>query len=87
MLLACSIAFAGARVSRAEPAEDELAQLAQDEPLPESTLDPAAAPLFSLESPLGPIEYGLGRGLELGRTGFHIGGFTTVEFDLSLIHI
>jgi hypothetical protein len=39
-------------------------------------------PVFSLESPVGSIDYLAGRGLRLGRTGLTIGGFTTVEIDL-----
>lgn len=52
-----------------------------DEPLPEIMLRPGDAPLFSLDTPVGPLEYGLGRGLEIGRTGLHVGGFTTLAFD------
>ncbi len=37
--------------------------------------------LFSIDSPLGAIEYVAGRGLKLGRTRFTIGGFTTLEID------
>ena len=44
-------------------------------------LESEDAPLFEVDSPLGEIEYGLGRGLTLGDTGLHIGGFTTVAFD------
>lgn len=51
------------------------------EPVPESMLSPAEEPLFSIDSPIGPLEYGLGRGLRIGNTGIHVGGFTTVEFD------
>jgi hypothetical protein len=35
--------------------------------------------LFSLESPLGDIDYVVGRGLRLGWTGLTVGGFTTLE--------
>ncbi len=38
-------------------------------------------PLFSVESPIGAIEYRAGRGLHFGRTGLNIGGFTTLEFE------
>ncbi len=38
-------------------------------------------PLFSLDSPIGPIEYRAGRGLHFGRTGLNVGGFTTVEYE------
>ncbi len=54
---------------------------AAERPPPEETSDRALSPLFSFDSPLGSIEYGLGRGLRVGDTGLHIGGFTTVEFD------
>ena len=44
--------------------------------------DPSAGePVFSLDSPVGPIDYHAGRGLHIGRTGLTIGGFTTVEID------
>jgi len=36
-------------------------------------------PLFSLDSPLGAIEYVAARGLRLGWTGLTLGGFTTLE--------
>ncbi len=42
---------------------------------------PAGDPLFSLESPIGPLEYRAGRGLRFGNIGLNVGGFTTVEFD------
>ena len=32
--------------------------------------------LFSVDSPVGAIDYVAGRGLRLGRTGFHVGGYT-----------
>jgi len=38
-------------------------------------------PLFSVDSPLGSIDYVAARGLRLGRTGLTIGGFTTLEID------
>jgi hypothetical protein len=52
----------------------------------EAPLDPVrpsleSDPLFSLESPLGAIEYRAGRGLHLGWTGLNVGGFSTFEFD------
>jgi hypothetical protein len=52
----------------------------------QQTLDPVRpslgeAPLFSLDSPIGAIEYRAGRGLHFGRTGLNIGGFTTLEFE------
>ena len=37
--------------------------------------------LFSIDSPIGPIEYQLGRGLRFGWTGLNIGGFTTFEIE------
>jgi hypothetical protein len=39
-------------------------------------------PLFSLDTPVGAIDYVAGRGLRLGDTGFTFGGFTTVEADV-----
>lgn len=39
-------------------------------------------PLFSVESPIGSIDYLAGRGLRLGRSGLTIGGFSTVEVEL-----
>lgn len=37
--------------------------------------------MFSVESPIGPIDYVVGGGLRLGRTGLNVGGFTTLEID------
>lgn len=58
---------------------------ADEEPLDGLEVMPVAeAPeraLFSIDSPLGPFEYGVGRGLRIGNTGLNVGGFTTVEFD------
>lgn len=53
---------------------------------PEEALDPIVPqledePLFSLGSPIGPVEYRMGRGLHFGWTGLNVGGFTTVEFE------
>ena len=45
--------------------------------------DPAPSadrPVFSFDSPLGPIEYRAGRGLRVGSR-LTVGGFTTVEID------
>lgn len=50
----------------------------------QSALQPGPGPddpLFSIESPIGSIDYVVGRGLSLGRTGLHIGGFSTLEID------
>jgi hypothetical protein len=47
-------------------------------PEPEPASD---VPLFSFDSPIGPIDYVTGRGLRLGRSGLRIGGFTTLEID------
>lgn len=44
-------------------------------------LGPSQEPLFSLDSPLGSIDYVAGRGLHLGSTGLTVGGFTTVELN------
>ena len=41
---------------------------------------PADRPVFSFDSPLGPIEYRAGRGLRVGSR-LTVGGFTTVEID------
>jgi hypothetical protein len=38
-------------------------------------------PIFSVDSPVGPIEYFPARGLHVGRTGLRIGGFSTLELD------
>jgi len=55
--------------------QDAIAQYAGPaEPFSDETL-------FSLDSPVGPIDYVAGRGLRLGRTGLNIGGFTTLEID------
>jgi hypothetical protein len=42
---------------------------------------PTDEPLFSVDSPVGAIEYVTGRGLHLGHTGLTIGGFSTAEID------
>jgi hypothetical protein len=39
------------------------------------------APVFSFDSPIGALEYRAGRGLQFGRTGLTVGGFSVVEFD------
>ena len=39
-------------------------------------------PLFSLDTPVGAIEYVAARGLRLGATGFTVGGFTTFEAEV-----
>ncbi len=44
--------------------------------------DPNDDPLFSLDTPLGAIEYVAARGLRLGATGFTVGGFTTFEAEV-----
>lgn len=38
-------------------------------------------PLFSLDTPVGPFEYRIGRGIHFGKTGLNVGGFTTLEFE------
>lgn len=55
--------------------DDEASALAERE------LESADGALFSIDSPIGPFEYTLGRGLRVGHTGLHVGGFTTAEFD------
>jgi hypothetical protein len=52
-----------------------------EEPLPEFVPEAGETALFSVGSPVGAIEYTLGRGLSVGETGLHVGGYTTVEFD------
>ena len=49
---------------------------AGSEPIPEFD-----APTFSLDTPVGPFEYRLGRGMRFGDTGLVVGGFTAIEFD------
>ena len=51
---------------------------AQQSALPDPPTD---EPLFSVDSPVGAIEYVAGRGLHLGDTGLTIGAFTTLEID------
>ncbi|MEZ4279458.1 MAG: hypothetical protein R3F21_07585 [Myxococcota bacterium] len=36
--------------------------------------------VFSLDSPIGPIEYRSARGVRFGDTGLNVGGFSTAEF-------
>jgi hypothetical protein len=72
-LFACAL-FALVFVARAASAQDQ------------QMLDPVQPsldedPLFSVDSPIGAIEYRAGRGLHFGRTGLNIGGFTTLEFE------
>lgn len=43
--------------------------------------DAAESRSWSIGSPIGPIEYRLGRGVSFGRTGLHVGGFATLEVD------
>jgi hypothetical protein len=50
-------------------------QAALSDPVPS-----ADRPIFSFDSPLGPVEYVAGRGLRVG-SALTIGGFTTVEVD------
>jgi hypothetical protein len=47
-------------------------------------IDPDASgepPLFSFDTPVGPLEYRAGRGLRVGDTGLTVGGFAVVEID------
>ncbi|MGH0035514.1 MAG: hypothetical protein ACQGVK_10870 [Myxococcota bacterium] len=53
------------------------AQEAPGEPRPA----PDEEPLFSIGSPIGPLEYRAARGFRFGDTGLNLGGFTTFEFD------
>lgn len=72
-LVLCAL-FAAAVPARAEPS-----QVQQPLNPVQPSLD--EAPLFSVESPIGAIEYRAGRGMHFGRTGLNIGGFTTLEFE------
>lgn len=36
---------------------------------------------YSLESPIGPLRYTPGRGLAVGETGLHLGGYATLAVD------
>ena len=38
-------------------------------------------PVISAPTPLGALEYRVGRGLTFGNTGLHLGGFATLELD------
>ncbi len=51
---------------------------APDDSAAASTGDDA---LFTIDSPLGPIEYRPARGLRVGNTGLTIGGFSTLEIE------
>ena len=62
---------AGAESQPVAEAED-----ASFEPIPEFD-----APTFSFDTPVGPFEYRLGRGMRFGDTGLVVGGFTAIEFD------
>lgn len=72
-LFLCAL-FAVAAPARAEPPQ---VQQALDPVKPSLDEDP----VFSVESPIGAIEYRAGRGLHFGRSGLNIGGFTTLEFE------
>jgi hypothetical protein len=52
-----------------------------EEPAPTAEAPAGEDVVFSLGSPIGPIEYRAGRGLHLGNTGLNIGGFAAVEFE------
>jgi hypothetical protein len=47
----------------------------------EAELSTTEDPLFEVDTPVGPLSYALGRGLSVGNTGLHVGGFTTLELD------
>ena len=53
---------------------------AQDLPEP-AIRDVSEDAVFSIDSPIGPIEYLPARGLRFGRTGLNIGGFKVYEFQ------
>jgi hypothetical protein len=71
LLLAAGILALSAGVGTARAQEP--AHAAPDEP--------SADALFSLDSPIGPIEYQLGRGMRFGWTGLNLGAFTTFEIE------
>ncbi len=52
-----------------------LAEESAETPTPDSADDAT----WSVDSPIGPFEYRAGRGLQIGRTGLHIGGFSEIE--------
>ena len=52
-----------------------LAEETSEPPAPKAVDDAT----WSLDSPIGPFEYRVGRGLKVGDTGLHIGGFTEFE--------
>jgi hypothetical protein len=59
-----------------------LCSVAHAEPPAFPALGPSSDdPLFSIASPVGSIDYVLGRRIRLGRTGFRVGGFSTLEID------
>ena len=57
---------------------------AESPPKPSPPEDPTVFPrregrdLLDVETPIGRIDYVAGRGLRLGKTGFTVGGFTTL---------
>jgi len=73
LLFACLLVV-WATGSSSDPARAE-------EPQNTAPVERSEEPLFSLDSPIGPIEYNLGRGLRFGRTGLNIGGFATFEIE------
>ncbi len=66
MLLACLGGTSDARAQAAIPIDVDL---------------PSDEAVFTVDSPVGPIEYFAGRGMRFGRTGLRIGGFSTVEIE------
>jgi hypothetical protein len=54
---------------------------AADDTQPDVSAAASDDALFSVDTPIGPIEYRPARGLRVGRTGLNIGGFKTVEFE------
>lgn len=67
------LSLVGIARAEGEPGGDDLLVM----PVAEAPEQPA----FSIDSPIGPLEYQLGRGFRVGHTGLNIGGFTTLEFD------
>jgi hypothetical protein len=73
--------FVFAGVAAAEPEASIAAEIASLEETPDSSGAVSSDALFSIGSPLGPVEYRTARGVRFGNTGLNIGGFSTFEAD------
>lgn len=78
LLFACALAASAPAFAEAPP---ETPSEAAPEPPPAVPRAATPGSLFSVDSPVGPIEYAFGRGLRFESLGLNIGGFTAIEFE------